>query len=160
MRKKLIIGIDPDIERCGFAAVGRGDLFQITGMSVTQIIDYVDTMISSGSVTKEEVLVRVESGHKNKSVWSGNIQGVKPISKAKVASIGVDVGKNFGAGIILINHFKERGIDVEEVVPRAKNRKVDAEMLKKMCGWQGRTNQDQRDAAILVIPYIAKKNNE
>jgi hypothetical protein len=157
MAKSLIIGIDPDIEMSGFAAVGRGELFQITSMTVTQIIDYVDQMVDSKALTKDQILVRVEAGHKNKSVWSGGVQYRKEASKSEVAKIAVDVGRNMGVGITLIRHFKERGIDVEEVVPKTKGRKIDAAMLQKMCGWTSRTNQDQRDAAILVIPYIAKK---
>lgn len=156
-KKELVIGIDPDIELSGFAAVGRGVLFQITSMTVTQIIDYVDSLVESALISKDQILVRVEAGHKNKSVWSGGVQYRREASKSEIAKIAVDVGRNMGVGIVLINHFKERGVDVEEVVPRSKGRKVDASMLQKMCGWSTRTNQDQRDAAILVIPYIAKK---
>lgn len=48
---------------------------------------------------------------------------------------------------------KERGVEYVAVSPKQKGKKVNAEMFREITGWTGRTNQHERDAAMVAWPF-------
>lgn len=48
---------------------------------------------------------------------------------------------------------KERGIEYVAVSPKQKGKKVSAAEFREITGWTGRTNQHERDAAMVAYPY-------
>lgn len=45
------------------------------------------------------------------------------------------------------------GIPFELVAPKNNKTKVSADYFKKLTGWEGRTNEHERDCAMLVFGY-------
>jgi len=65
------------------------------------------------------------------------------------------VGQVKGTARQLLNYLEYMGCKVEKVRPlrgpvKAKAKR-DGDYFNKLTGWQGRTNEDKRDAALLVF---------
>lgn len=73
----------------------------------------------------------------------------KKKQQAYLIGCGVRVGRSFGVGMLLVAYLREKGHSVLEVRPTSA--KWDAETLKRLTGWGGRTNPDSRDAAKLCF---------
>lgn len=65
------------------------------------------------------------------------------------------VGMNHATGILLAEIAQALGLAVLLVKPTKS--KLNAEQFNKITGWQGRTNQEVRDAAMLVWGMNGKK---
>jgi len=60
---------------------------------------------------------------------------------------------------IIEDACKDWGIPITLVAPKNNVTKLSAEQFKKLTGWQGRTNEHARDAAMLVFQFKPTKNN-
>lgn len=72
-----------------------------------------------------------------------------------VSKMGRNVGKNDRDCALWEDYFKRKGIRVDKVAPSSRHRNIDlkisAETFKSRTGWEGRTNEHSRDAAMLVF---------
>ena len=134
---KLIIGIDPDLIKSGVAVLGQSS-FRVCNMTFFELTQFFD-------VNKTEIKkVVIEAGWLNKK---SNFRGghSKPVSE----QIARKVGENHATGKLIAEIAKENGLEVVLVKPTRK--KKDAEEFKRITGWLGRTNSEQRDAGMLIF---------
>ena len=138
---KHLIGIDPDVDKSGFATWDGKQLLSVSAMSLAEILTELTT-------EKENIIaVHVEAGWLNKSNW--HLHGA--MTKQKAAQIGNSAGRNHQRGIDIVEICEWLGIPCRLIQPTTKNSwKNNADLFKKMTGWKGRTNPESRDAAMLV----------
>lgn len=166
MQKKILIGIDSDTDKSGWAiyeleknsltleCLPNSEIF----WGIKRIIDYIG---------KESVLVRVEAGYLNKSNWHASAaskiyESTKGSHKTKLntslsyaAKIGSNTGRNHQVSYMLVDLIKSLGCEVQEIRPS--QTKMNGETFNNLTGYVGRTNQEKRDAAALILEFICKK---
>jgi hypothetical protein len=82
--------------------------------------------------------------------WLNKKSNYHPAQGPKVReAIARNVGENHAVGKLLVEYCEHEGVEFEAVKPYAS--KIDSKTFKRISGWQGRTNQEKRDAAMLVI---------
>jgi len=62
--------------------------------------------------------------------------------------IAKNVGTNHAVGKLFVDFCKHHEIKYEEVLPKGK---IDAKTFWALTGWKPRTNQEERDAAMLIF---------
>lgn len=133
------IGIDPDVEKSGIA-VWDSELKQfdfIQRLTFWQIIDVIDAY-------SEPIEVVIEAGWlSKKSNWHGNTKQSKQVGE----TIAKNVGRNHQIGILLEQYCKLSNIRCLLMPPRGK---VIESTFVNLTKWDSKTNQDERDAAMLV----------
>lgn len=130
------IGIDPGVET-GYAEWDglRQRLIRVTSMRLHEAWAAVLELHAGGvlhSVTFEDA--RLRTGY------------FGPNSQAKQQGAG-SVKRDCSAWADFLG---AHGIPYHSISPRAKGAKVDADRFARLTGWQGRTNEHGRDAAMLV----------
>lgn len=134
---QIIIGIDPDLEKSGVAILGQSlELKNLT---------FAETVALFRNRESEIKKVIIEAGWKNaKSNFHGYIGQRKSVGER----IAKNVGENHATGKLLVEMAKAQGLEVVELRPSRS--KVDAKEFNRVTGWVGRSNQEQRDAAMLI----------
>lgn len=132
----LIIGIDPDLEKSGVAILGQS--LELKNLTFSET---VNLFRSQQDQIKKVV---IEAGWLNKK--SNFRYGHSKNAGEKIAK---NVGENHATGKLLAEMAKECGLAV--VLVRPTRTKLNAEQFNCITGWQGRTNQEQRDAALLIF---------
>lgn len=133
----MIVGIDPDIEKNGIATLSEKGL-QLNNLAFVHVMDFI-------KLHKDEIkCVYIEAGWFNKkSSWhTANNMSV-------AAKIGKSVGQNHAAGMLLEQSIKHEGLKVVLVKPTKS--KLDARSFEQLTKYKGKTNQETRDAAMLLI---------
>lgn len=135
----MIIGIDPDLEKSGIACLHEeAKRIEMTTLNFVDVIRFVRM---NAPVIKT---VYLEAGWLNqKSSWHS------AQNKSVAARIGKNVGQNHATGILMEQCIKAEGVKVVCVKPT--KTKLDAEQFKKLTKIETRTNQEMRDAAMLVF---------
>ena len=135
----LIIGIDPDLDKSGVAVLGQS--FELKNLTFAETVE----LFRSHQDQIKKVVI--EAGWQNKKA---NFRGGH--SKRAGERIAKNVGENHATGKLLVEMAKSFGLAVVEVRPT--KTKKNSEEFNRITGWQGRTNQEQRDAAMLLISEI------
>ncbi len=141
---QIIIGIDPDLEKSGVAILGN-DL-QLKNLTFPETVELFRN--EQDSIKK----VVIEAGWKNKKA---NFQVGGGHSRQVNEQIARRVGMNHATGILLGEIAQALGLAVLLVKPTKS--KLNADEFNKLTGWQGRTNQEQRDAGMLIWGMNGKK---
>lgn len=137
--KQIIIGIDPDIDKSGVAALDHGDeYFDMWEMTFFEIFNMLQKH-------KERIkMVYIEAGHLNKkSNWHkyGKGEGV-------AARIGKNVGSNHQVGRLLEQMCQYLSVPYTMVKPMGKK---DVDEFYDITGIKTlKKDQDKRDAAMLI----------
>jgi len=133
----VIVGIDPDIDKSGVAVISPSiDLLLMN-------LNFVGLLHLIRNHKHELKRVYLEAGWLNvKSSWH------KAQTKNMATKIAKNVGENHAAGKLLAQCIAAEGVEVVLIKPTTS--KVDAEQFKKLTKYQGRTNQETRDAAMLI----------
>lgn len=136
----FLVGIDPDSKKSGVAVCRQHDkYYSLHNFEFFELFEFLQKH-------KTEIrLVVIEAGWLNKSVWHG--AGGKKSSVA--AKIGNSVGRNHETARKTEEMCKYLKIHYELVRPVAS--KLSADAFAKFTGIQERTNQEQRDAFMLVF---------
>lgn len=135
----LVVGIDPGV-KTGFAVWCRRErrLIDVATVSALEAMDRIKAM----NVAE----LRFEDARQR--TWFGS-------SDRKQAKYGAGFREGIGSvkrDCALWEDFCARhGIKFKAVKPARGNTKWDAANFKKVTGWQGRTSEHARDAALLVI---------
>lgn len=138
MLKPLIIGIDPDLEKSGVAVLKDGSL-RLNNMRFYDLTKYLE-------VNKDQIKkVVIEAGWMNKK---SNLHSRIGQSKRAGERIAKNVGENHATGKLLVEMAESLGLAV--VLVRPTKTKKNSEEFNHITGWQGRTNQEQRDAGMLI----------
>lgn len=146
----IIIGIDPDCEKSGWAVISDNTLIEAVCCSFPVLID---KLIEKR--TNRQVTVVVEAGWLNKS----NFHMSAKDSRFKAAAMGNAVGRNHETGRKIVEMCEHMGIKVYEKAPLRKiwkgnDKKITHEQLAYFVkGLPSRTNQEIRDAVLIAWDY-------
>jgi hypothetical protein len=134
---KIVIGIDSGVET-GFAVWNKAErcLLQVCSLKIHQAMDRV---LETHRLNPGNLIVRVEDARKRK--WFGNagreqLQGAGSIKRDAV---------------IWEDFLTDHKIPFEMIAPKNNKTKTDADYFKRITGWQARTNNHARDAAMLCF---------
>ena len=136
---KILIGIDPDTEKNGVAML-QGNQMKLSNLTFFELFEE----LSFYREKEINPVVYVECGFMNKSNWHSKFSG----SAAVNAKIGERTGANFETAKKIIEMCEYLKIPYVKVKPTAS--KKDSEFFKKLTGITTRTNQEQRDALMLI----------
>jgi len=142
IKDKIIIGIDPDVTKSGVAV--KCKLFtKLSNLSFFELFD----LLSSYKETRENIEVYVECGFLNKGNWH-KINGSNSVN----AQIGQRTGANHEVAKKIVEMCRYLGIEYYEIKPTKS--KVNSEFFKQITKIDKRTNQEQRDAYMLIYGKI------
>lgn len=136
MKTNIYIGIDPDIDKSGVAIWDRRDKsLELYNMTLPELIDELKAY-------NVPIHVVIEAGWLiNKSNWH-TAQG-----QFRRERIAKNVGENHAIGKIIEQFCKHLNFSHELQKPKGK---INQQTFKNMTKVIKRTNQEQRDAAMLV----------
>jgi hypothetical protein len=130
----LMVGIDPGVNT-GFAIWDGHALLSVSSLGICAAMMQVQVMHTTGqlhSVTFEDARLRTWYGSKGRE----SLQGAGSIKRD--CQIWAE-----WLGLL--------GCPYKSVSPQSKGAKLDAATFERLTGWQGRTNNHGRDAAMLVF---------
>lgn len=137
MSNKILIGIDPGV-KTGLAVwdvIGN----KITVVTSFGIIDALESVLTTIKIyNKESLLVYIENPNLRK--WYG------PRASQKQQGAG-SIKRDYAIWLEFLQHHS---IAYQEVAPKNVLTKLDAKTFASLTGWQGKTNEHSRDAAMLV----------
>lgn len=110
-------------------------------------IEYISGMPRLYGLSFEVV---IENPNGNKPVFFK--PGVK--SQAMARRVGQNIGSNKREASLLIEYFERNHIAYTAIVPKKKSTgsgKITQEYFKKLSGWTKRTNQHERDSAMMIL---------
>lgn len=141
----MLIGIDPDKDKSGVAVKSRGEINLMT-LRFFDLFEYL--WINKASIKK----VRIEASWLIKHNWNKKATGSAAIN----ARIGSDAGANHEVGRKIEEMCIYLSLPYELVKPLKKgwkgpDGKITHDELKRMAQIPTRTNQEQRDACLLII---------
>lgn len=145
----ITIGIDPDMIASGFAVVEDKKIMSLRSVKLPDLVDHVEQFGGP-----DDVIIKLENPSANKTVFTRDIAGARNQRAVKDA-IAMRVGKVMAT----THHIKEileaAGYTVQMVKPMTGKVKAkakdDAEYFNRLTGWNGRSNQDNRDAALIAL---------
>ncbi len=140
----MIIGIDPDLRKSGVAVVDCGEIKELHSLDAVQLVLFCRELW-----VKEGATVAMEDPNYNKPIFDR--PGVSPQARLKIAQ---NVGQVKAAATLLAEFIMSHGVPVEMVPPLMgypKAAKKDANLFKQITRWNGSSNEDQRDAAMIAL---------
>lgn len=137
MKQKTIIGIDPDVDKSGVAIKSKG-ILHLMNYTFFELFDALKELKDLNNVT-----VYVECGYLNKGNWH-KTNGSNSIN----AQIGQRTGANHQVAKLIVQMCQYLEINFVEVKPTRS--KVNADFFKQITKIDKRTNQEQRDAYMLI----------
>jgi hypothetical protein len=142
---KVLIGIDPDVTKSGVCIYNSKDNFQLKNLRFFELFKLLKFYTL---VQEMELEIYIEAGWLNKSNWHKVVNGSSNIN----AQIGQRTGANHETGKKIVEMCEYLGLNYHLIKPT--KTKVDAITFNKITNYKGRTNQEQRDAAMLIFGRI------
>lgn len=139
MKIRFLVGIDPGT-KTGVALWDRQEkkLLRAETVGIIEALDMVEKWFS-GTVLKNEVELRFEDARLRR--WFGNsdrerLQGVGSVKRDSA----------------IWQEFCEfHGIKFKAIAPKNNRTKTTPHYFKRLTGWQKRTSEHARDAAMLIV---------
>lgn len=147
---RLIIGIDPDVEKNGVATVDKQtNEMQVSTLTFPQLIEYLKDKSKDCTI-----LVLIEAGWLNYSNWHLSPK----ITVQKAAQIGNATGRNHETGRKIAEMCEYYKIPYKLIKPlkkiwRGTDGKISAAEFSRITGCKARTNQEMRDAGLIAWFY-------
>lgn len=147
---RLIIGIDPDVEKNGVATVDKQtNKMQVSTLAFPQLIEYLKDKSKDCTI-----LVLIEAGWLNHSNWHLSPK----ITIQKAAQIGNATGRNHEIGRKIAEMCEYYKIPYKLIKPlkkiwRGTDGKISAAEFSRITGCSSRTNQEMRDAGLIAWFY-------
>lgn len=139
-----VIGIDPGVNM-GVAIYEDGNLIDLLTVEPLGLVDIINAYAA------HPLFIAFEDSRLQSHVW------LPSQSKGVAANIARKVGM-VDAWCYMIERLCENyNIAYMRVSPKAKGGKVDAELFKKVTRWDKRSNQHERDAAMVAWQFRSKK---
>jgi sulfur carrier protein ThiS len=135
---KTFIGIDPDVTKSG-VAYKNGKTVELYNYSFFDLFDYLKSL----KLSQEKIIVYIECGFLNKSNWH-TTNGSNAIN----AQIGQRTGANHETAKKIVEMCVYLELKYFEIKPTKS--KVNADFFKQITKIDKRTNQEQRDAYMLI----------
>ena len=139
-----VIGIDPGVNT-GMAVYEDGELVSLQTIEPHQI----GLILSQYQV--QPLFLVFEDSRLQSHVW------LPSQSKGVAANIARKVGMVDAWCYLIERVCEDYNIAYMRVSPKAKGMKVDAELFKKVTRWDKRSNQHERDAAMIAWQFRGKK---
>ncbi len=136
----LYIGIDPDTKASG-VAVWDGKRLELSCYTFFELFPILRNL--KDKIVTINIKVIIEAGWLNKSNWHNPRQNVRI-----AAQIGNRTGANHEVGRKLVEMCEYLRVPYELVRPTKS--KLGSREFEKLTKYSGRTNQEARDAAMLV----------
>lgn len=134
----VVIGIDPDSEKYGFAGYFNGSLTDLTEIQLPQLVEKLLKI-----QVEHSVLVSIEDVMANKFIYTRN----EKQSKAAQSKVGMSVGRCQQSQVELMRWLDYHGIAYVLHRPQKGNWADQRELFERLTGWQKRSNADTRSAA-------------
>lgn len=132
-----VIGIDPDMRKCGTAVLEGGRICDLGSMDTAYLLSSVQWYID------RECVFAIEDVNAINTIYARNRKG----NQAVQSRIAQNVGMVKAAGTILVDYIEHHGGKVILVPPGiGKHTKKNAKLFAQITGYTGRTNEDTRDA--------------
>ena len=141
---RLLIGIDPDVDKNGFASWDC-DKQDFTAIESYGFYDLLENLLM---LKKHITIVRIEAG------WLNVKSNYHPAQSQRMREkIAKNVGENHRVGKLIVEFCDRNDIPVELVKPLGKVWKSHEQFKRDVGNKWSVTNQDKRDAAFLVWNY-------
>ena len=134
----VILGLDPGVHT-GLAVFQRGELVELATISPASIY--------SALVQWSPKRVIFEDSRLQSHSWTTHA------ARAAALKMARNIGEVDGYCRIIVDYCELLGIMAHGVSPKGKGAKMDADSFRELTGWQGRTNQHERDSAMVCWPY-------
>lgn len=151
----IIIGIDPDVNKSGVGVVSRERKdVEVLSLSFPQLLEYLQAGRQRSMADNSSVVVVVEASWKISTNWhTGRGDSIRTAARK-----GKDAGRCHEVGRKIVECAQYYGLEVVERLPlkkiwKGKDGKITDEEIKAFMPIQGRTNQEERDAALLAWDY-------
>lgn len=155
MKYQTVIGIDPDVDKSGVAELNpQSRILETTKLTFPLLLDFLQARKKMADTARTTLIVIVEAGWLHKANWHLRQSDSKRSASAK----GNAIGRNHETGRKIVEMCKHYGITVVEQYPLKKtwqgpDGKITQKELAYFTGLEGRTNQEERDAALLAWNY-------
>jgi deoxyribose-phosphate aldolase len=142
---KILIGIDPDTEKSGFAFLDKtaSDL-QLRNLTFFELFDKLKEVKENCFEHYFDVQVYIECGFLN----GGNRHKVSEGSLSLNSKIGERIGANHEVAKKICEMCEHLGLNHTKVRPTKS--KANSDFFKQITGYNKKTNQEQRDACLLI----------
>ena len=144
---KILIGIDPDTEKSGFAFIDKSNLnvIQLKNLTFFELFSVLSEIKNKYQPPYFDIEIYIECGFLNK----GNRHKVFGGSLSLNSKIGERIGANHEVAkkICEMSDFLE--IKYNKIKP-TRSKIKNSNVFKKITGYDKRTNQEQRDALMLI----------
>lgn len=153
----ILIGVDPDVTASGIAVVNgdTGKIVELLNLCEAGYLKFLKTYASQiNKVIFSAGWLNRKTNFHRKLAYQDKITQSELGTSEKQAK---DVGRNHQIGIALmrLTHVFF-GFPIIQSMP--KGAKKDAKTFNRYTGWVGSSNQDQRDAGMVVYGELAKKS--
>lgn len=138
-KEKILIGIDPDVTKSGVAYLNGSQLI-LQNLGFFELYEYFKNL----KEIHEHLTIYVECGFLNKSNWHKKAGK----SAALNAKVGERTGANFETAKKICEMCEYLNINFHKIKPT--NSKITNDYFKTLTGYKGVTNQEQRDAFMLI----------
>lgn len=138
-KQKMLIGIDPDVDKSGVAFI-NGSTLTLENLTFFELFE----LLKFYKEKEEKPIVYVECGFLNKSNWHRKAGK----SAAFNVKIGERTGANFETAKKICEMCEYLNLPYHKIKPTQS--KVTSDYFKKLTGAKFRTNQEQRDAYMLI----------
>lgn len=144
-----IIGIDPDMRKCGVCILDGESIIEISSWETCCLIGEVGGF-------SDDYIFALENVNAIKTIYAKNRKG----GQAVQSRIAQNVGMVKAAATIIQDYIEHHGGKVILVPPGiGKQTKNNAKLFAELTGYTGRTNEDTRDAYwIAKYAYNQVKN--
>lgn len=160
MNCRIVIGIDPDVDKSGVAIYDsetRG--MELASYYLSDLLDVLKERIRFSIYEKHHTLIVVEAGWMNKSNWHWTLKDSPMVISAKGRAQGRNEQRGKDIAELLERELKRlpSHAHVICVAPlpkswRGRDKKITHAELSKMAKLnKGRSNQEERDAALLAL---------
>lgn len=151
------IGIDPDTDKSGVALLrGQSAPLEIDCLTLYDLLDYIESIRLEALREGARLIVYVEAGYLIGTVWHTHRGESHRTASAK----GKSVGRNHQTARHIAEGVRRLGVETVEVKPLKKigGRKADARLFRMITGYEGRTNQEGRDAGLIAYYYSTRQS--
>lgn len=140
MSNDYIISIDPDMRKSGVAIVNSdGEIVELKSMTLPELSNLVKDMKRS--------VFAIEDVNKHGTIYRHNRKG----SAAAQARIAQNIGMVKAAGTMIGEIIQDATGRPPILAPLGLGAQVkrNAKLFNQLTGWEGKTNEDTRDAACI-----------
>lgn len=142
-----IVGIDPDMKKSGVSTVGfDGDIIDLKSMSITELTKFVND--------NKSCFFAIEDVNKHGTIYQHNRKGGRGVQ----SRIAQNVGMVKAAGNMITEIIEDATGRPPIMAPLGIGKQVKrkAKLFNELTGWQGKSNEDTRDAAC-IGRWVAKQ---